>query len=123
MNDVVLACIAFVGTHFLLSHPLRRPLVAKIGERGFLILYSLVAFATLGWIIWTYRAVAPGPIWTPLIPSTFPTEKVETFGSNVPLGRAGQPEEVAPAFVFLASDAARYVHGAVLPVDGGWLAR
>src|SRR5438552_14455599 len=50
------------------------------------------------------NGVAPGPIWTPLIPSTFPGEKVESFGSDVPLKRAGQPEEVAPCYVFLASD-------------------
>ena len=50
------------------------------------------------------NAVAPGPIWTPLIPATFPGEKVETFGSDVPLGRAGQPNEVAPCYVFLASE-------------------
>ena len=50
------------------------------------------------------NAVAPGPIWTPLIAATFPPDKVATFGSDVPMGRAGQPEEVAPSFVFLASD-------------------
>lgn len=50
------------------------------------------------------NAVAPGPIGTPLIPSSFPGEKVETFGSDVPLKRPGQPEEVAPSFVFLASN-------------------
>ncbi|MBP7146273.1 MAG: glucose 1-dehydrogenase [Acidobacteria bacterium] len=65
------------------------------------------------------NAVAPGPIWTPLIPATFPPDKVETFGSNVPLGRAGQPEEVAPCFVFLASDDASYITGQVLHPNGG----
>lgn len=65
------------------------------------------------------NAVAPGPIWTPLIPSTFPEEKVETFGSNVPLKRAGQPEEVAPSYVFLASDDASYMTGQVLHPNGG----
>ncbi|MBA2486651.1 MAG: SDR family oxidoreductase [Nitrospira sp.] len=65
------------------------------------------------------NAVAPGPIWTPLIPSTFPEEKVETFGSNVPLERAGQPEEVAPSYVFLASDDASYMTGQVLHPNGG----
>ena len=64
MQYVVIACIAFVGTHFLLSHPLRAPLVRAIGERGFLLLYSLVAFATLGWIVWAYRAAEPQPqLW------------------------------------------------------------
>ena len=65
------------------------------------------------------NAVAPGPIWTPLIPATMPNEKVEGFGSDTPLGRAGQPIEVASAFVFLASDEASYVSGTVLGVTGG----
>ncbi|MFY1672297.1 glucose 1-dehydrogenase [Plantactinospora sp. WMMB334] len=65
------------------------------------------------------NAVAPGPIWTPLIPSTMPPEHVEKFGRNTPLGRPGQPKEVAPAYVLLASDEASYISGAVIPVTGG----
>ena len=65
------------------------------------------------------NAVAPGPIWTPLIPATMAPEKVEGFGSDTPLGRPGQPVEVAAAFVFLASDEASYVSGTVLGVTGG----
>ena len=66
------------------------------------------------------NAVAPGPIWTPLQPATRETEKIETFGSDTPLGRAGQPGEVAPAYVFLASPSdASYVSGTVLGVTGG----
>lgn len=65
------------------------------------------------------NAVAPGPVWTPLIPSTMPTEKVANFGKNTPLGRAGQPVEMAGAFVFLASEAASYITGAVIPATGG----
>lgn len=66
------------------------------------------------------NAVAPGPIWTPLQPATQPVEKLEQFGSDTPLGRAGQPAEVAPAFVFLASQRdASYVSGTVLGVTGG----
>lgn len=65
------------------------------------------------------NAVAPGPIWTPLIPSTFPSDKVATFGSDVPLKRAGQPEEVAPSYVFLASEDASYMTGQVLHPNGG----
>jgi NAD(P)-dependent dehydrogenase (short-subunit alcohol dehydrogenase family) len=65
------------------------------------------------------NGVAPGPIWTPLIPASFPEEKVESFGSSVPLGRAGQPEEVAPCYVFLASDDSSYMSGQVLHPNGG----
>jgi len=66
------------------------------------------------------NAVAPGPIWTPLQPATQPVEKIESFGANTPLGRPGQPAEVAPAFVFLASQSdASYVSGTVLGVTGG----
>jgi NAD(P)-dependent dehydrogenase (short-subunit alcohol dehydrogenase family) len=65
------------------------------------------------------NAVAPGPIWTPLIPASFPEEKVETFGSDTPMGRAGQPEEVAPSYVFLASDDSSYMTGQVLHPNGG----
>ncbi|MBD2385915.1 SDR family oxidoreductase [Cylindrospermum sp. FACHB-282] len=65
------------------------------------------------------NAVAPGPIWTPLIPSTFPEEKVTTFGKQVPMQRPGQPEEVAPSYVFLASDDASYMSGQVLHPNGG----
>jgi NAD(P)-dependent dehydrogenase (short-subunit alcohol dehydrogenase family) len=65
------------------------------------------------------NAVAPGPIWTPLIPSTMPAEKAESFGKQVPLERAGQPAELAPAYVLLASDEASYISGAILPVTGG----
>lgn len=65
------------------------------------------------------NGVAPGPIWTPLIPSTFPPEKVANFGSDVPLKRAGQPEEVAPCYVFLASDDSSYMTGQILHPNGG----
>jgi NAD(P)-dependent dehydrogenase (short-subunit alcohol dehydrogenase family) len=65
------------------------------------------------------NAVAPGPIWTPLIPSTMPPDKVESFGKDTPLGRPGQPAEVAPAYVFFASDESSYVTGEVLAVTGG----
>src|SRR5216110_2099267 len=65
------------------------------------------------------NGVAPGPIWTPLIPSSFPSKDVETFGSDVPLGRPGQPEEIAPSFVFLASDDSSYMTGQILHPNGG----
>jgi len=65
------------------------------------------------------NGVAPGPIWTPLITSSFKPKQVQTFGSDVPLGRPGQPEEVAPCFVFLASDDSSYMTGQVLHPNGG----
>ena len=77
-------------------------LAGELGERGIRV-----------------NAVAPGPIWTPLIPATMAPEKVESFGADTPLGRVGQPVEVAAAFVFLASDEASYVSGTVIGVTGG----
>jgi NAD(P)-dependent dehydrogenase (short-subunit alcohol dehydrogenase family) len=65
------------------------------------------------------NSVAPGPIWTPLIPSTMPPEQVESFGQQVPLGRPGQPVEVAPVYVLLASDEGSYISGARIAVTGG----
>lgn len=65
------------------------------------------------------NGVAPGPIWTPLIPASFPAERVAKFGGNNPLGRAGEPEEVAPSYVFLASNDASYMTGQVLHPNGG----
>ena len=77
-------------------------LAGELGERGIRV-----------------NAVAPGPIWTPLIPATMSPEKVKGFGSDTPLGRAGHPVEVAAAYVFLASDEASYVSGTVVGVTGG----
>jgi NAD(P)-dependent dehydrogenase (short-subunit alcohol dehydrogenase family) len=65
------------------------------------------------------NGVAPGPIWTPLIPSTFEADEVATFGSDVPMQRAGQPDEVAPSFVFLASSDSSYMTGQMLHPNGG----
>jgi len=65
------------------------------------------------------NAVAPGPVWTPLIVSSFSAQEVKTFGSTVPMGRAAQPYELAPAYVFLASEDSSYVTGQVLHVNGG----
>jgi len=65
------------------------------------------------------NSVAPGPVWTPLIPATMPEEKVESFGQQVPLGRPAQPAELAPAYVLLASDEASYISGARVAVTGG----
>ena len=65
------------------------------------------------------NAVAPGPVWTPLIPSTMPDQKVKNFGGHTSFERAAQPVEIAPLFVFLASNEARFVTGEVYGVTGG----
>jgi NAD(P)-dependent dehydrogenase (short-subunit alcohol dehydrogenase family) len=65
------------------------------------------------------NCVAPGPIWTPLIPATMPTEKTKSFGEQTPMKRAGQPAELAAAYVLLASDDASYISGATIQVTGG----
>lgn len=65
------------------------------------------------------NGVAPGPIWTPLIPSTFPREKVASFGGDSPMQRPGEPMELAPAYVYLASDDSSYVNGQIIHVNGG----
>jgi NAD(P)-dependent dehydrogenase (short-subunit alcohol dehydrogenase family) len=79
-----------------------RALASSLGEKGIRV-----------------NSVAPGPIWTPLIPATMPEEKVESFGQQTPLGRVGQPAELAPAYVFLASGKASYITGEVIAVTGG----
>jgi NAD(P)-dependent dehydrogenase (short-subunit alcohol dehydrogenase family) len=65
------------------------------------------------------NGVAPGPIWTPLIPASFDAEHVEEFGADTPMKRAGQPVEVAPCYVFLASNDASYMTGQILHPNGG----
>jgi NAD(P)-dependent dehydrogenase (short-subunit alcohol dehydrogenase family) len=65
------------------------------------------------------NAVAPGPVWTPLIPASFEQEKVESFGASTPMGRAGQPEEIAPCYLFLACEDSSYITGQVLHPNGG----
>ena len=65
------------------------------------------------------NAVAPGPIWTPLIPATMPVERAASHGESTPLGRAGQPAEVAPAYVFLASQESSYITAEMIAVTGG----
>lgn len=95
---------------------------------------QLLAYATTKGAIQNYTAglaqllaekdirvncVAPGPVWTPLIPSTMPPEKVKNFGKNVPMGRPAQPKELAPAYVMLATSEASYISGATIAVTGG----
>ena len=83
---------------------LTRSLSTRLAEKGILV-----------------NSVAPGPIWTPLIPASFPADKVADFGSDVPLGRPGQPNEVAPAYLMLACEDGRYITGQSIHVNGGGL--
>lgn len=68
-----------------------------------------------------FNAIAPGPVWTPNIPGTMPIEEVENFGHEVALARPGQPEELAPAYVFLASKDSSFITGSIIEVTGGKL--
>jgi uncharacterized membrane protein len=71
MHHLIVALAAFVGTHFLMSHPLRAPMVARLGNNGQQIAYSLVSFVTFGWAVWVYRALPPqSPLWSPLGPES-----------------------------------------------------
>lgn len=83
---------------------LTRSLAARWAEEGILV-----------------NAVAPGPVWTPLIPASFPADKVAEFGTDTPLGRAGQPNEIAPAYLLLACDDGRYITGQTIHINGGAL--
>jgi NAD(P)-dependent dehydrogenase (short-subunit alcohol dehydrogenase family) len=101
---------AYRGNDFLLDYSSTKGAIVSFT-------YSLSqSLADLGIRV---NAVAPGPIWTPLITSTFPKEKLGTFGNDTPMKRPGQPDEVAPAFVFLASDDSSYITGQVIHVNGG----
>ena len=102
--------VAHRGSHHLMDYAgtkgaieaLSKSLAKSLAERGILV-----------------NCVAPGPIWTPLIPSTFPEEKIRNFGTNTPLGRPGEPCEVATSYVFLASDDSSYMTGQTLHPNGG----
>lgn len=83
MDNVVAAAVAFVGSHFLLSHPLRAPIVRRIGARGFLVLYSVVAFATLIWLALAYRAAPTRPPLWPVCSTTWAIASVVVLAASV----------------------------------------
>ena len=101
---------AYTGNPFLLDYS---------ASKGAIVTFTRSLSGILSGKKIRVNAVAPGPIWTPLIVSTFPDESPDTFGKDTPMQRAGQPAEVAPAYVFLASDDASYISGQVIHVNGG----
>lgn len=110
---------AIVNTSSVTAYRGSSHLIDYAATKGAIITYTRSLAQALASRKIRVNAVAPGPIWTPLIPATFPAEQVETFGSDVPLGRAGEPVEVAPSYVFLASADASYMTGQVLHPNGG----
>jgi len=110
---------AIVNTTSIQSKDPSPQLLAYAATKGAISNFTAALAQMLGERGIRVNAVAPGPIWTPLIPSTMEAEKAASFGQQSPLSRAGQPKEVAPVFVLLASDEASYISGAVVPVTGG----
>lgn len=112
---------AIVNTASIQSYQPDAPLLAYATTKGAIANFTKALSQEMAEKGVRVNAVAPGPIWTPLIPSTMPEEKVKTFGKDTPLGRAGQPAELAPIYVLLASSEASYVTGQVYGVTGGEL--
>jgi NAD(P)-dependent dehydrogenase (short-subunit alcohol dehydrogenase family) len=110
---------AIINTASVTAYEGNRQLLDYSATKGAIISFTRSLAKALAAKNIRVNAVAPGPIWTPLIAASFDAEKVAQFGSTVPMGRAGQPNEVAPCFVFLASEEASYMSGQVLHPNGG----
>ena len=117
--QVMQAGAAIINTTSVQSKSPSPELLAYAATKGAISNFTVGLAGMLGHRGIRVNAVAPGPIWTPLIPSTMPPEEVKHFGSHTALGRAGQPAELAGAYVLLASDEASFMTGAVIPVTGG----
>ncbi|WEG12582.1 SDR family oxidoreductase [Pullulanibacillus sp. KACC 23026] len=110
---------AIVNTASVVAYEGNKKLIDYTATKGAIVGFTRALSQNLASQNIRVNAVAPGPIWTPLIPSSFSAEDVETFGLDTPMKRAGQPFELAPAYVYLASDDSRYVTGQVIHVNGG----
>jgi len=110
---------AIINTASVVAYEGEKTLIDYTATKGAIVAFTRSLSQNLAKKGIRVNAVAPGPIWTPLIPSSFSAEKVAKFGSDVPMKRAGQPYELAPAYVYLASDDSSYVTGQVLHVNGG----
>jgi NAD(P)-dependent dehydrogenase (short-subunit alcohol dehydrogenase family) len=110
---------SIINTSSVVSDQPKPTLLPYAATKGAIVNFSAALAGLLGERGIRVNSVAPGPIWTPLIPSTMPPDAVESFGQETPLGRPGQPVEVAPVYVLLASDEASYISGACVPVTGG----
>ena len=110
---------SIINTTSVTAYQGRADLVDYSSTKGAIMTFTRALSSNLAEKKIRVNGVAPGPIWTPLIPSSMDSKMVAMFGQDVPMKRPGQPSEVAPAYVFLASDDASYVTGAVLHPNGG----
>jgi NAD(P)-dependent dehydrogenase (short-subunit alcohol dehydrogenase family) len=110
---------AIINTASVVAYEGNKKLIDYSATKGAIVGFTRALSQNLAEQDIRVNAVAPGPIWTPLIPSSFSAEDVQTFGLDTPMKRAGQPFELAPAYVYLASDDSRYVTGQVVHVNGG----
>ncbi len=108
-----------VNTTSVTAYEGRPDLIDYVSTKGAIVGFTRALSQNLATQGIRVNGVAPGPIWTPLIPSSFSAEDVATFGQDVPMKRAGQPYELAPAYVYLASEDSSYVTGQIIHVNGG----
>lgn len=117
--DYLEAGSSIINTTSVTAYAGNAVLLDYSSTKGAILAFTRALASTLAEKNIRVNGVAPGPIWTPLIPASFPKDKVDSFGQDTPLGRVGQPAEVAPSFVFLASEDASYMTGTVLHPNGG----
>ena len=110
---------SIINTASITAYEGNEQLLDYSATKGAVVSYTRSLAASLAAQGIRVNGVAPGPIWTPLIPSTFSADQVASFGSTTPMGRAGEPCELAPSYVFLASDDSSYISGQMIHVNGG----